>query len=70
MLLERGLITPDQLREALVERARSLSEGNSQPAPLGGILVRKGYLSDSQLLGLIAQTEERAIAAPAVCVPI
>jgi serine/threonine protein kinase len=55
MLLERGLITPDQLREALVERARSVSDGDRQTTPLGGILVRKGYLTDSQLLGLMAE---------------
>jgi len=55
MLLERGLITPDQLREALVERARSVSDGERQTTPLGGILVRKGYLTDSQLLGLMAE---------------
>ena len=55
MLLERGLITPDQLREALVERARSVSDGDRQTIPLGGILVRKGYLTDSQLLGLMAE---------------
>src|SRR6185436_18632704 len=55
MLLERGLITPDQLREALVERARTLSDGERSATPLGGILVRKGYLTDSQLLGLMAE---------------
>src|SRR5579859_1404769 len=55
MLLERGLITPDQLREALVERARSVSDGDRQTSHLGGILVRKGYLTDSQLLGLMAE---------------
>jgi|GEM_PF-3526901 len=56
MLLERGLITPDQLREALVERARTLSDGERQATPLGGILVRKGFLTDDQLQGLMAET--------------
>ncbi|HVR87435.1 MAG TPA: protein kinase, partial [Planctomycetota bacterium] len=72
MLLERGLITPDQLREALVERARSVSDGDRQTTPLGGILVRKGYLTDSQLLGLMAEQNgdvqapyEKAAPAPA-----
>ncbi|HUR39040.1 MAG TPA: protein kinase [Planctomycetota bacterium] len=55
MLLERGLITPDQLREALVERARSVSDSDGPTTPLGGILVRKGYLTDEQLLGLMAE---------------
>jgi len=77
MLLERGLITPDQLREALVERARSMSEGERQTTPLGGILVRKGYLTDSQLLGLMAEQNgdtvqppyEKTAVAPAVSGP-
>jgi WD40 repeat protein/serine/threonine protein kinase len=69
MLLERGLITPDQLREALVERARTLSDGNAQPSPLGGILVRKGYLSDSQLLGLIAEQQSGDVAPPSYPAP-
>ncbi len=55
MLLERGLITPDQLREALVERARKVSEGDKSATPLGGILVRRGFLTDSQLVGLVAE---------------
>ncbi len=48
-LLERGLITPDQLREALVERARHVASGDRSGTPLGGILVSKGYLTDAQL---------------------
>jgi WD40 repeat protein/predicted Ser/Thr protein kinase len=62
MLLERGLITPDQLREALVERARSMAEGDKNTSPLGGILVRKGYLTDAQLLGLMAEQNGDAAA--------
>jgi len=64
MLLERGLITPDQLREALVERARSVSVGEKQTTPLGGILVRKGYLTDTQLLGLMAEQNGDIAVAP------
>jgi len=64
MLLERGLITPDQLREALVERARNLSDGGQAAMPLGGILVRKGYLTDEQLNGLILEQEKNDPPAP------
>ncbi|HVE39481.1 MAG TPA: protein kinase [Planctomycetota bacterium] len=64
MLLERGLITPDQLREALVERARNLSDGAQQAMPLGGILVRKGYLTDEQLHGLISEQESNDAPSP------
>jgi predicted Ser/Thr protein kinase len=53
-LLERGLITPDQLREALVERARLVAGGDSTGAPLGGILVSKGFLTDAQLVDALA----------------
>ncbi|HYE97396.1 MAG TPA: protein kinase, partial [Planctomycetota bacterium] len=48
-LLEKGLITPDQLREALVERARHVAQGDKSAAPLGGILVAKGFITDRQL---------------------
>ena len=64
MLLERGLITPDQLREALVERARNLSDGGQASLPLGGILVRKGYLTDEQLNGLITEQSANDVPAP------
>jgi serine/threonine protein kinase len=52
-LLERGLITPDQLREALVERARHVASGDQGGAPLGGILVAKGYLTNAQLMDVL-----------------
>lgn len=52
-LLERGLITPDQLREALVERARHVASGDRSGTPLGGILVSKGYLTDAQLADVL-----------------
>ncbi|HEX7900680.1 MAG TPA: protein kinase [Planctomycetota bacterium] len=52
-LLERGLITPDQLREALVERARHVAAGDRSGTPLGGILVSKGYLTNAQLLDVL-----------------
>jgi WD40 repeat protein/predicted Ser/Thr protein kinase len=64
MLLERGLITPDQLREALVERARHLSDGERHSTPLGGILVKKGYLTHDQLTGLMQEQRSEAPPAP------
>ncbi len=65
-LLERGLITPDQLREALVERARLVATGDGKTAPLGGILVSKGFLTDAQLVDVLADNSSpRAAAAPA-----
>src|SRR4030095_374217 len=63
MLLERGLITPDQLREALVERART------QSTPLGGILVREGFLTDEQLNDLMAEQRQDVFAPPPYVAP-
>lgn len=57
MLLERGLISPDQLREALADRARSMSDGAAKP--LGIILVAKGFLTDTQLVQLLAEQANR-----------
>jgi serine/threonine protein kinase/sugar lactone lactonase YvrE len=56
-LLERGLITPEQLREALLERARGLSGGAAKP--LGTILVDKGFLTDTQLVNLLEEPAGR-----------
>jgi WD40 repeat protein/serine/threonine protein kinase len=52
-LLERGVITPDQLREALAERARGMTEGLARP--LGTILVSRGFLTDAQLMQLLEE---------------
>jgi predicted Ser/Thr protein kinase len=53
-LLERGFITPDQLREALTERAQSLSQGT--PRPLAAILLQKGFVTESQLRIVLDET--------------
>jgi predicted Ser/Thr protein kinase len=66
-LLERGIITPDQLREALADRARSMTEGSAKP--LGSILVAKGYLSDSQLFQLLEEQATRPPTSSAGDVP-
>jgi hypothetical protein len=63
-LLERGLITPDQLREALVERARHVASGDRSGTPLGGILVSKGYLTDAQLADVLGGGAPTASALP------
>jgi WD40 repeat protein/predicted Ser/Thr protein kinase len=63
-LLEKGLITPDQLREALVERARHVASGDRNATPLGGILVSKGFLTDAQLLDALNERGPNGAAGP------
>ena len=62
-LLERGLITPDQLREALVERARHVAAGDKSGTPLGGILVSKGYLTHAQLKDVLSDGSQKGASA-------
>ncbi len=57
-LLERGLITPDQLREALVERARGVTGGDPASLQIGSILISKGYLTKQQLFHLMSEQEQ------------
>lgn len=52
LALARKLINAEQLRSALAEQSRSLSE-KKQPRPLGNILLEKGYLTDEQLSSLL-----------------
>ena len=62
VLLERGLISADQLRDALSERARRVGSGEPITTSLGSILVSKGFLTDQQLVSLLAeQSAERAV---------
>jgi len=51
--LQQGLITADQLKEALAEQARDLAERKEGVRPLGAILVAKKFLSPAQLQELI-----------------
>src|SRR6187402_185138 len=57
--LERRLITPEQLREALTERALSVSRGRKVPRPVGAILASKKHLSDAQVVELTVELEGR-----------
>ena len=65
ILLERGLLSAEQLREALAERARRVSSGEAVDTSLGAILVEKGYLSGEELTSLLSDMKEPA-ARPAV----
>ncbi|MBV8879499.1 MAG: serine/threonine protein kinase, partial [Planctomycetaceae bacterium] len=51
--LQEGLITADQLKEALAEQARDLEHRKEGVRPLGMILVAKGFLTHAQMQNLI-----------------
>jgi len=53
--LQHGFVTPDQLKEAIVEQARDLTRRKEGVRPLGDILVAKGYLTPEQIRKLLPQ---------------
>ncbi len=59
--LARGLITTQQLREALTEQAAGVARGRKLPRRLGIILVEKKFLTDRQLVQLLEEQETRLI---------
>jgi predicted Ser/Thr protein kinase len=61
--LERGLLRPEQLREALAEQAREVGAGKARARPLGVILVARGFLTDEQLVALLEEQKSRLAAA-------
>jgi predicted Ser/Thr protein kinase len=62
--VELGLLTTQQINELLEERARSRAEGE-RPAPIGDVLLSRGYLTAAQLDSLVARRERPRNAAPA-----
>ena len=52
LALKAGVITPEQLREALGAQAREATDGKL-PRQIGIILLTKGYLSPEQLSKLL-----------------
>ena len=65
LAVERGMITPDELRQALEEQARDVARGAAPPRTLGAILVARGSLTAPQLVTLLeSQLEDAARPAP------
>ncbi len=55
--LERGLLTQQQLREALSEQALGVTRGRKAPRPIGAILAEKRQLTDRQVADLTRELE-------------
>lgn len=56
LALRFGMVTPEQLREALSQQAREATEGRL-PRQLGLILHNMGVLSEQQLMHLLAEQQ-------------
>ncbi|HLY08438.1 MAG TPA: protein kinase [Planctomycetota bacterium] len=69
LALRRGLISPEQLREALLEQSRSGLPG-STPRPLDSILVSRGFLNRDQLQQLHADRETASFPIPLPSPPL
>jgi predicted Ser/Thr protein kinase len=59
LAIEKGLITPAQLDEALEEQQLGVQRGRKRPRRLGVILSSKHFLSDPQVLSLLEEQETR-----------
>lgn len=57
--LKKGLLTPEQLRQALAEQAQGLARGRLRPRRLGVILAEKKFLTDPQVFALLDEAEKR-----------
>lgn len=55
--LEHGLITPEQLRDALAEQSLGVARGRKLPRPLGVILASRKWVSDAQLADLTRELD-------------
>jgi serine/threonine protein kinase len=64
LALRRGLISPEQLREALLEQSKSGRPG-ATPRPLDSILLGRGFLTREQLDQLHADRESATFPIPA-----
>jgi serine/threonine protein kinase len=66
--VDRGMITHEQLRKALVQHARASAPGQGDMPRLGVILREKGYITSTQLDTLL-QEERAASSASAAAIP-
>jgi len=64
LALRRGLLSPEQLRDALLEHSKSGTAG-----PLDTVLISRGYLTRQQLEELHVERETAAFPLPAAAEP-
>jgi len=54
--LDKNLISPSQLRDAMSEQARSRTPSGSRHVPLGEVFIARNFMSRDQLLALLDET--------------
>jgi len=54
--LDRNLISPAQLRDAMSDQAKSRTPSGSRHVPLGEVFIARNYMSRDQLLALLDET--------------
>src|SRR5437016_658076 len=61
MALWKGLITPEQLKQALEEQQLGVKRGRKKPRRLGAILASLRHLTDDQVLALLEEQEAKIV---------
>src|SRR5262245_14667771 len=62
LAVQKGLLSPEQLKEALEEQRLGVERGRRKPRRLGVILAGKHLLTDDQVLALLEEQEARLAA--------
>ncbi len=59
LAVQKGLLTEEQLKQALEEQRLGVQRGRKKPRRLGVILAEKRFLNDDQVLGLLEEQEAK-----------
>jgi serine/threonine protein kinase len=62
LAVSKGLLTPEQLKDALEEQRLGVQRGRKRPRRLGVIFAAKHFLTDEQVLALLEEQEARLAA--------
>jgi len=62
LAVQKGLISPEQLKDALAEQQLGVKRGRKKPRRLGVVLSAKRYMNDDQVLALLEEQESRIVA--------
>src|SRR5204863_1467001 len=61
LALQKGLLTPEGLREAMAAQAHGVARGRKLPRRLGIILIEKKLLTDAQVVALLEEISAVAL---------